>query len=72
MLGERREQFAAVASARSTNEAAYLLQKFTRTVMETNSVDIDSNTRPVLARALAGSLGYAASTNSIWELEQAG
>ena len=66
------EQFAAVASARSTNEAAYLLQKFTRTVMETNSVDVDSNGRPSLTRALADTLGYAASTNAVWELEEAG
>ena len=66
------EQFAAFASARSTNEVAYLLQKFTRTVMETNSVDMDSNGRPGLTRALADTLGYAASTNSIWELEKAG
>ena len=43
LRGYKGEQFAAFASARSTNEAAYLLQKFTRTVMETNSVDMDSN-----------------------------
>ena len=77
LIAERLRQyggnrFAAIASAQSTNEAAYLLQKFTRTVMETNSVDVDSNTRPELTRALAEPLGYAASTNSIWELEQAG
>ncbi|MCZ6891120.1 MAG: molybdopterin-dependent oxidoreductase, partial [Chloroflexi bacterium] len=72
LRGYKGEQFAAVASARSTNEAAYLLQKFTRTVMETNSVDMDSNGRPGLTRALSDTLGYAASTNSIWELEKAG
>ncbi|MCH7706310.1 MAG: (2Fe-2S)-binding protein, partial [Chloroflexi bacterium] len=65
-------QFAAIASDRSTNEAAYLLQKFTRVVMESNSVDVDSNTRPALTRGLMESLGYAASTNPTWELEQAG
>ena len=65
-------QFAAIASGRSTNEAAYLLQKFTRVVMGSNSVDVDSNTRPALARALMEPLGYAASTNPTWELEQAG
>jgi predicted molibdopterin-dependent oxidoreductase YjgC len=65
-------QFAAVASARSTNETAYLLQKFTRAVMQSNSVDVDSNTRPALAGALESSLGYAATTNPIWELERAG
>ncbi|MBI4202369.1 MAG: molybdopterin-dependent oxidoreductase [Chloroflexi bacterium] len=64
-------QFAAIASARTNNEGAYLLQKFARTVMGSNNVDVDSNTRPALARALEEPLGYAASTNTIWELENA-
>ena len=64
-------QFAAIASARGTNETAYLLQKFTRAVMESNNVDVDSNTRPALASALTEPLGYAASTNPTWELEEA-
>ncbi|MBI4198434.1 MAG: molybdopterin-dependent oxidoreductase [Chloroflexi bacterium] len=64
-------QFAAIASARTNNEGAYLLQKFARAVMGSNNVDVDSNTRPALARALEAPLGYAASTNSIWELESA-
>ena len=64
-------QFAAVASARGTNESDYILQKFTRAVMQSNNVDVDSNTRPELARALIEPLGYAASTNPIWELEEA-
>ena len=67
----RGSQFAAIASARGTNETAYVLQKFARTVMESNNVDVDSNTRPALARALAEPLGYAASTNPTWELEDA-
>ena len=65
------DQFAAIASARGTNETAYLLQKFARTVMDSNNVDVDSNTRPALARALIEPLGYAASTNTTWELEEA-
>ena len=63
-------RFAAVASARSTNESAYVLQKFTRVVMESNNVDVDTNTRPALTRALAESLGYAASTNPTWDLRK--
>ncbi len=68
----RGSEFAAVASARSTNEAAYLLQKFTRTVMESNNVDVDSRSRPAVIGALREQLGYAASTNPTWELEGAG
>ncbi|MBI4200653.1 MAG: molybdopterin-dependent oxidoreductase [Chloroflexi bacterium] len=68
----RGSQFAAVASARGTNETAYLLQKFARVAMGSNNVCVDSDTRPALARTLADSLGYAAATNTIWELERAG
>ncbi len=35
----RGEQFAAISSAKCTNEENYLLQKFTRTVMNTNNID---------------------------------
>ena len=65
------DQFAAIASARTNNEGAYLLQKFARAVMGSNNVDVDSNTRPALARGLEQALGYAASTNDVWELENA-
>ncbi|PKB65805.1 MAG: hypothetical protein BZY82_07065 [SAR202 cluster bacterium Io17-Chloro-G3] len=65
-------EFAALASSRSTNESCYVLQKFTRTVMETNNVDSDSNNFPELRESLATQLGYPASTNDIWELEGAG
>ncbi|OPL15065.1 MAG: hypothetical protein AVO34_00730 [Firmicutes bacterium ML8_F2] len=33
------EQFAAIASAKCTNEDNYVIQKFTRAVMETNNID---------------------------------
>ncbi len=33
------EEFATLSSARSTNEANYVIQKFTRTVMKTNTID---------------------------------
>ncbi len=37
--GSKGDKFAALASAKCTNEDNYLIQKFTRTVMETNTVD---------------------------------
>ena len=64
--------FAGISSARNTNETDYLLQKFTRTVMASNNVDLDSNTIQAPARGLAEPLGYAASTNPIWDMESAG
>jgi predicted molibdopterin-dependent oxidoreductase YjgC len=68
----RGDTFALLTSPTSTNEEHYLAQKFARTVMNTNNIDQTSNTRPQLVTGLERSLGYAAGTNSIWELEQAG
>ncbi|MFQ5861477.1 MAG: molybdopterin-dependent oxidoreductase, partial [Dehalococcoidia bacterium] len=67
----RGDQFALIASARGTNEDNYIAQKFARVVMGTNNVDHNSNIRPALVEGLVDTLGYAASTNPIWELEQA-
>jgi formate dehydrogenase alpha subunit len=68
----RGDSFAILTSSTSTNEEHYLAQKFARAAMHTNNVDQCSNTRPELVLALEQSLGYAAATNQIWELEQAG
>ncbi|MDP3064830.1 MAG: molybdopterin-dependent oxidoreductase, partial [Chloroflexota bacterium] len=64
--------FALLASARNTNEELYLAGKFARAVMASNSVDVDSDSRPELAAPLAETLGYAAATNPIWQLRDAG
>jgi len=37
--GHKGDQFAAISSAKATNEDNYLVQKFTRMVMGTNNVD---------------------------------
>ena len=66
----RGDTFAMLASARGTNEDNYLAQKFARSVMGTNNVDVSSNTRPELVQPLHEMLGWPAATNSIWELEQ--
>lgn len=66
------DTFALLASPNSTNEELYLAQKFARVVMGTNNVDQTSNVQPELTVGLERALGYAAATNSIWELEQAG
>ena len=66
------DSFAILTSPNSTNEEHYLAQKFARLVMNTNNVDQTSNTQPELTDGLERSLGYAAATNPIWDLEQAG
>ncbi len=71
LAGYKGGAFALLTAPDSTNEEHYLAQKFARTVMGTNNVDQSSNTDPELVLALESSLGYAAATNSIWELEQA-
>ena len=62
-------QFAILTSPNSTNEEHYLAQKFARAVMVSNNVDQASDTRPELVNGLRETLGYAAATNPIWELE---
>ena len=62
-------RYALVASARATNEDAYVAQKFARVVMDTNNVDVASNTRPEMFTPLRDQLGYGAATNPIWDLE---
>ncbi len=64
--------FAALSSSRSTNEEAYILQKFTRSVMNSNNVDHSSNMRPEITEILGDVLGYQAATNSIWSIEDSG
>ena len=65
-------EFALLASPTSTNEELYLAQKFARVVMGSNNVDQSSNINPELVLGLESSLGVAAATNPIWDLEQAG
>ncbi len=64
-------KYAAIVSPRLTNEEAYTAQKFARAVMRSNSIDVASNLRPELTTALRETLGRAAATNTIWELENA-
>jgi|TARA_B100001971_G_scaffold208345_1_gene230050 predicted molibdopterin-dependent oxidoreductase YjgC len=76
LIAERLAQYktgdyALLASPRGTNEDSYVAQKFVRTVMGSNNVDVSSNTRPELVRPLQEQLGHPAATNSIWELENA-
>ena len=63
------DSFAILTSPNSTNEEHYLAQKFARVVMGTNNVDQSSDTRPELVTGLQETLGYAAATNTIWEME---
>ena len=71
LAGYKGDAFAMLTAPDSTNEEHFLAQKFARVVMGTNNVDQSSNTHPELVLALESSLGYAAATNSIWELEKA-
>ena len=63
------EKFAAISSAKGTNEENYLVQKFTRVVMGTNNIDHCARLchAPTVA-GLVQSFGSAAMTNSIPEI----
>ena len=62
-------QFAALSSAKCSNEENYVLQKFTRAVMGTNNIDHCARLchAPTVA-GLAQSFGSGAMTNSIGEI----
>ncbi len=66
----RGEAFALLASPDCTNEELYLAQKFARVAMSSSNVDLSTNLQPEATLALERGLGYAAATNSIWDLEQ--
>ena len=63
--------YALLASAKGTNEDHYVAQKFARCAMSTNNVDVSSNVRPELVKALGRMLGHEAGTNPIWGLDDA-
>jgi formate dehydrogenase alpha subunit len=66
-------QFAAIASAKCTNEENYAMQKFTRTVMGTNNIDHCARLCHAASVAgLAHTIGSGAMTNSIDEISEAG
>ena len=48
----RGPSYAMIVSPRATNEDGYIAQKFSRVVMNSNNIDISSNTRPVLTLSL--------------------
>lgn len=63
------EAFAAISSSRCTNEENYLMQKFARVVMGTNSIDNCSRVcHSPSAYALGQALGTGAGTNSFQDV----
>ena len=70
-LSGAKGSFAAITMGKSTNEEAYLLQKFTRAVMGTNNVyNIDPSMSQEALDGLAETLGLPAMTNSLADLQQ--
>ena len=67
------KQFATLSSAKCTNEENYVIQKFTRAVMGTNTVDHCARLchAPTVA-GLVQSFGSGAMTNSMSEIKHAG
>jgi formate dehydrogenase alpha subunit len=66
------EEVAVIASAKATNEENYLIQKFARAVLSTNTVDHCARLchSPTVA-GLAAAFGSGAMTNSIGDLKDA-
>ena len=68
-----RGRFAAIASAKATNEDGYVLQKFTRAAMGTNSIDHCSRLcHAPSVTALMEQIGSGATSNSYEDYDHAG
>ncbi len=64
------QEYCLLISPRSTNEDAFVAQKFTRQVMGTNNINVSSDIRPELVEYLGQMLGVYAGTNPISDLEK--
>jgi formate dehydrogenase alpha subunit len=72
-LVEHRGSFGALASAKGTNEDAYVTQKFVRSVMDSNNVDHCTRLcHSPSVHAMLQSLGSGATSNSYVDYENAG
>ncbi len=68
-----RGSFGALASAKGTNEDAYVMQKFARSVMDTNNIDHCTRLcHSPSVHAMLQSLGSGATSNSYVDYENAG
>jgi formate dehydrogenase alpha subunit len=72
-LARHHGRFGALASAKATNEDAYVVQKFVRTVMQTNNVDHCTRLcHSPSVEAMLVSMGSGATSNSYVDYEEAG
>jgi len=72
-LARHRGRFGALASAKATNEDAYVVQKFVRAVMGTNNVDHCTRLcHSPSVEAMLVSMGSGATSNSYVDYEEAG
>ncbi|UCE75358.1 MAG: formate dehydrogenase subunit alpha [Methanomassiliicoccales archaeon] len=70
LKGYKGDSFAALASAKCTNEENYLLQKFTRAVMGTNNIDHCARLcHAPTVTGLSNAFGSGAMTNSIEDIK---
>ncbi len=72
-LARHRGRFAALASAKATNEDGYVIQKLVRAVMSTNNVDHCTRLcHSPSVEAMLVSMGSGATSNSYQDYEEAG
>src|SRR6185503_5061601 len=72
-LARHHGRFGALASAKATNEDAYVIQKFVRAVMDTNNVDHCTRLcHSPSVEAMLVSMGSGATSNSYQDYEEAG
>ena len=63
------KQTAILVAPNISNESAYVTQKFARTILKTNNILTDTDISTQYIEPLINRLGFAASTNTIWNIE---
>ena len=64
------DQTAILVAPNISNESAYIVQKFARSILKTNNILTDTDNSSTSITPLINRIGFAGATNSIWNIEE--
>ncbi len=64
------DQTAILVAPNISNESAYIVQKFARSILKTNNILTDTDNSSTSIIPLINRIGFAGATNSIWNIEK--
>ena len=64
------DQTAILVAPNISNESAYIVQKFARSILKTNNILTDTDNSSTSITPLINRIGFAGATNSIWNIEK--